>query len=94
MTVKRLGVIAYATGLTTCIMTLLWLLYIGIPDEDTVECSLFFSARCKAMVLAFGGPAALFAYSRVLVWVVWIGLALWVTGLVIEAREPGETREK
>jgi hypothetical protein len=46
------------------------------------------------MVLAFGGPAALFAYSRVLVWVVRIGLALWVTGLVIEAREPRETKEK
>jgi hypothetical protein len=90
MTVKRLGAIAYGTGLCTCIMTLLWLLYLGVPDEDTVECSLFFSARCKAMVLILGGPAALFAYSRVLVWAVWLGLALWFTGLVIEAIETKE----
>jgi|JRHI01.1.fsa_nt_gi hypothetical protein len=94
MSVKQLGAVAYVAGLSACIMALLWLLYLGVPDDDTVECSLFFTARCKEMVLAFGGPAALFAYSRVLVWVVWIGLALWVTGLVIEAREPGETREK
>jgi hypothetical protein len=90
MTVKRLGVVAYAAGLGACTAALLWFLYIGVPDEDTVECALFFTARCKQMVLATGGPAALIAYSRFLVWAVWLGLALWIAGLVIEARETPE----
>ena len=81
---KRLYTILILTGISGALVAVLWLVLLGVRDEDIVGCAFSFTARCKEMISRLSGPDASIIYSPLLAW---ISLTLCIAGVVIEARE-------
>jgi hypothetical protein len=78
----RLGTFLAGAGACAIALAGCWILVLGIPDELSVHCVVFFTERCRMIAYPSGTSAVGLPYHPLFFW---ISLLVGVVGAIIRA---------